>query len=116
MARTAIISPNPASRVWQGRFGPRSPSIRALRVKCLPPRVSSAADFLLHRRRVTMPVYTVHAPVAHGADLAATDKFTFVRDGFPFWAAAASVLWLVWPRPLVGVAGWITVTVCRSIR
>ena len=34
-----------------------------------------------------MPVYTVHAPVNNGADLAATDKFTFVRDGFHFWAA-----------------------------
>ena len=32
-----------------------------------------------------MPVYTVHAPVANGADLAATDKFVFVRDGFHFW-------------------------------
>ena len=37
-----------------------------------------------------MPVYTVHAPVASGADLAATDKFAFVRDGFHFWAAVAS--------------------------
>ena len=34
-----------------------------------------------------MPVYTVHAPVASGADLAAADKFVFVRDGFHFWAA-----------------------------
>ena len=41
------------------------------------------------RRRVTMPVYTVHAPVASGADLAATDKFVFVRDGFHFWAAVS---------------------------
>ena len=28
-----------------------------------------------------MPVYTVHAPVTNGADLTATDKFAFVRDG-----------------------------------
>ena len=45
-----------------------------------------------------MPVYTVHAPVANGADLAATDKFVFVRDGFHFWAAVASVIWLLWHR------------------
>ena len=29
-----------------------------------------------------MPVYTVHAPVSDGADLAATDRFEFVRDRF----------------------------------
>ena len=41
-----------------------------------------------------MPVYTVHGPVANGADLLAADKFTLVRDGFHFWAFAASVIWL----------------------
>ena len=44
MARTAIISPNPASRVWRGRCARRSRSIRVPRAKCHPPRVSSAAD------------------------------------------------------------------------
>ena len=44
-----------------------------------------------------MPVYTVHAPVANGAGLAATDKFTFVRDGFHFWAFAVE-------RDLAGLA------------
>jgi hypothetical protein len=57
-----------------------------------------------------MPVYTVHAPVANGADLAATDKFTFVRDGFHFWAAVLSVLWLVWHRLWLALLGWIVVT------
>src|SRR5579883_2691790 len=33
-----------------------------------------------------MPVYTVHAPGAGGADLRSTDRFVFVRDGFRFWA------------------------------
>ena len=33
-----------------------------------------------------MSVYTVHAPSPAGADLRATDKFVFVRDGFHFWA------------------------------
>ena len=45
-----------------------------------------------------MPVYTVHAPVANGADFAAADRFVFVRDGFHFWAAIASVIWLLWHR------------------
>jgi hypothetical protein len=58
-----------------------------------------------------MPVYTVHAPVANGADLAAADKFTFVRDGFHFWAAVAGVLWLAWNRLWLALIGWIVVMV-----
>ena len=58
-----------------------------------------------------MPVFTVHAPVDGGADLAATDKFTFVRDGFHFWAMVASVLWLVWHRLWLALIGWIVVAV-----
>lgn len=57
-----------------------------------------------------MPVYTVHAPVAYGADLAATDKFVFVRDGFHFWAAVASVIWLIWNRLWLALIGWIALT------
>src|SRR4029450_6423437 len=111
MARTAIISPNPVSRVWRGRFVLRSRSIPAPRARCLPPRVSSAADPWFHvqrlRRRHSMPVYTVHAPVTNGADLAATDKFVLVRDGFHFWAAVASVIWLLWHRLWLALIGWI---------
>ncbi len=62
-----------------------------------------------------MPVYTVHAPVANGADLAATDKFTFVRDGFHFWAAVLGVLWLVWRRLWLALLGWIVVTAAVEI-
>jgi len=62
-----------------------------------------------------MPVYTVHAPVDSGADLAATDKFTFVRDGFHFWAMAASVLWLLWHRLWLALIGWIAVTVAVAL-
>src|SRR3984957_2922998 len=39
------------------------------------------------RRRVMMPVYTVHAPVTANTGVRATDRFVFVRDGFHFWAA-----------------------------
>ena len=54
-----------------------------------------------------MPIYTVHAPAASGADLVATDKFAFVRDGFHFWAAVAGVIWLAWYRLWLALIGWI---------
>jgi hypothetical protein len=57
-----------------------------------------------------MPVYTVHAPAGNGADLAATDQFTFVRDGFHFWAAALTVIWLAWHRLWLALIGWIALT------
>ncbi len=62
-----------------------------------------------------MPVYTVHAPVGDGADLAATDKFTFVRDGFHFWAAVASVVWLAWHRLWLALIGWILLTIVIDV-
>src|SRR5882757_1931908 len=128
MARTAIISPNPASRVWRGRFVRRWRSIRAPRARCHRPRVSSAADprgtapkksarrderssrssFTVEN---AMPVYSVHAPVTNGADLTATDRFTFVRDGFHFWAAALTVIWLAWNRLWLALIGWIVLMV-----
>ena len=61
-----------------------------------------------------MPVYTVHAPVKGGADLAATDRFLFVRDGFHFWAAVASLPWLVWHRLWLALIGWIALTVALA--
>src|SRR5260370_29249921 len=114
MARTVIISPNPASRVWQGRCAPRSRSIRAPRAKCHPPRVSSAADSR-SGRRVAMPVYTVHAPVRTNADLRATDRFTFVRDGFHFWAALLGVVWLAWHRLWLALVGLIILMIAVGI-
>src|SRR6202040_943693 len=59
------------------------------------------------RRRGTMPVYTVHAPVTNGADSAATDRFAFVRDGFHFWAAVLGPVWLGWHRLWLALTGWI---------
>lgn len=58
-----------------------------------------------------MPVYTVHAPVGVGADQASTDKFVFVRDGFHFWAAVATVIWLLWHRLWLALIGWIVLVV-----
>src|ERR1700709_2389229 len=109
MARTATISPNPASRVWRGRCARRLRSIRGRRAKCLPQRVSSAADFL-YRRRSTMPVYTVHAPVADGTDpRSVTDRCVFGRDGFHFWAFLLGPLWLAWHRLWLALIGYIVV-------
>ena len=56
-----------------------------------------------------MPVYTVHAPVANGADAAAADSFAFVRDGFHFWAAIFGPLWLAWHRLWLALIGWVVV-------
>jgi len=36
--------------------------------------------------------------VTSGADFAATDKFTFVRDGFHFWAFVLGPIFLAWHR------------------
>ena len=58
-----------------------------------------------------MPVYTVHAPSAAAADLRATDKFTFVRDGFHFWAMIFGPLWLIWKWLWLALIGWIVAIV-----
>ena len=58
-----------------------------------------------------MPVYTVHAPVLTDAAIPATDRFTFVRDGFHVWAALAGVVWLAWHRLWLALVGWIIVMV-----
>jgi Protein of unknown function (DUF2628) len=62
-----------------------------------------------------MPVYTVHAPVGSNVDLAAPDKFIFVRDGFHFWAALASVIWLAWHRLWLALVGWILLAVALDV-
>jgi hypothetical protein len=56
-----------------------------------------------------MPVYTVHAPVTSGADIRATDRFAFVRDGFHVWAALLGPVWLAWHRLWLALIGWIVV-------
>jgi hypothetical protein len=54
-----------------------------------------------------MPVYTVHAPAGNNADICATDRFAFVRDGFHVWAALLGVVWLAWHRLWLALIGWI---------
>jgi hypothetical protein len=54
-----------------------------------------------------MPVYTVHAPSLGGADLRATDKFVFVRDGFHVWAMIFGPFWLLWHRLWLVLIGWV---------
>src|SRR3954451_9288599 len=115
MARTATISPNPASRAWRGCCAPPSRSIRARRAKCHPPRVSSAAE-CFRRRRMAMPVYTVHAPVADGANpRSVADRFMFVRDGFHFWAFLFGPLWLAWHRLWLALLGYGLVTIAGTL-
>jgi Protein of unknown function (DUF2628) len=62
-----------------------------------------------------MPVYTVHAPVTANADLVATDRFAFVRDGFHIWAALLGPVWLAWHRLWLALIGWIAVTVALEV-
>jgi hypothetical protein len=62
-----------------------------------------------------MPVYTVHAPLTANVGLRATDGFTFVRDGFHFWAAVFGPLWLVWHRLWLALIGWIVVIVAVDL-
>ena len=61
-----------------------------------------------------MPVYTVHAPTAN-ADIAAIERFAFVRDGFHFWAAVFGPLWLVWHRLWLALIGWIVVILAVDV-
>jgi hypothetical protein len=62
-----------------------------------------------------MPVYTVHAPTADNAGIAATDRFAFVRDGFHFWAALLGPLWLAWHRLWLALIGWIVVMIAIDV-
>jgi hypothetical protein len=63
-----------------------------------------------------MPVYTVHAPVADSGE---ADRFTFVRDGFHFWAFVFGPLWLarhrLWLALLGYIAVWVGVAVALSL-
>jgi hypothetical protein len=55
-----------------------------------------------------MPVYTVHARVADGAETQrAADRLVFVRDGFHFWAFLLGPLWLAWHRLWLALIGYI---------
>jgi hypothetical protein len=57
-----------------------------------------------------MPVYTVHGPTAADAGIAATDKFTFVRDGFHVWAMLLGPIWLIWHRLWLALVGYLVAT------
>ena len=57
-----------------------------------------------------MPVYTVHARVADGAETQrAADRLVFVRDGFHFWAFLLGPLWLAWHRLWLALLGYIAI-------
>lgn len=62
-----------------------------------------------------MPVYTVHAPLAAGADLRSTDRFVFVRDGFHFWAAVLGAVWLAWHRLWLAMLLWAVLMIALDV-
>jgi hypothetical protein len=62
-----------------------------------------------------MPVYTVHGPIAKDADIAAADRFAFVRDGFHFWAALLGPFWLAWHRLWLALIGWIVLIAATDV-
>jgi hypothetical protein len=46
-----------------------------------------------------MAVYTVHEPLPRKKEVSADpDRFTFVRDGFYFWAFLLGPVWMLWRR------------------
>jgi len=45
-----------------------------------------------------MPTYTVHAPPQREGSAADPQRFTFVRDGFQFWAFLITPVWLLYRR------------------
>jgi hypothetical protein len=46
-----------------------------------------------------MSVYTVYEPPLRATDVRPDpDRFTFVRDGFSFWAFLVAALWMLWHR------------------
>jgi Protein of unknown function (DUF2628) len=69
--------------------------------------ISDAGDYWMPRlrgvRRKTqgnrMAVYTVHEPLPRKNEASADpERFTFVRDGFYFWAFLLGPLWMLWRR------------------
>jgi hypothetical protein len=57
-----------------------------------------------------MPTYTVHAPpLKRGETSSAPERFTFVRDGFHFWAFVFPELWLLLHRLWLSLVGYALV-------
>jgi len=44
-----------------------------------------------------------------------TDRFAFVRDGFHFWAALLSPVWLLWHRLWLALIGWIILLLALDV-
>jgi hypothetical protein len=53
--------------------------------------------------------------VTNNADFRATDRFTFVRDGFHVWAALFGVVWLAWHRLWLALIGWIVMMIAVDV-
>src|SRR5437773_6691214 len=115
-ARTTIILPNPASKVWRERCARPSRSTRARPAKFPRPRARSAGDDARSWkaeqkfRRGVMAVYTVHEPPLRRYETTTDpDRFVFVRDGFSFWAFLFGPLWMLRHRMWLALACYLTV-------
>ena len=64
-----------------------------------------------------MAVYTVHEPLPRKNEAAADpERFTFVRDGFYFWAFLLGPLWMLWRRLwLVTLIYFAISSACKSV-
>jgi hypothetical protein len=55
-----------------------------------------------------MAVYTVHEPPPRRYETEADpERFTFVRDGFSFWAFLLGPLWMIWHRMWLVLLGYV---------
>jgi hypothetical protein len=57
-----------------------------------------------------MSVYTVYEPPLRATDVRSDpDRFTFVRDGFSFWAFLVAALWMLWHRMWLVLVAYLVV-------
>ena len=63
-----------------------------------------------------MSIYTVHMPPAT-AEQSAPDpeRFTFVRDGFSFWAFVLAPVWMLWHGLWLAFLGYLVIAILLQI-
>ena len=59
-----------------------------------------------------MSVYTVHEPPQRFAAAPDAERFTFVRDGFSFWAFLFGPLWMLRHRMWLVLIGYVAILGC----
>ncbi len=61
------------------------------------------------RLEATMSVYTVHEAPARASASSAAERFTFVRDGFSWWAFLFAPLWMLRHRMWLVLVGYVVI-------